>query len=186
MSEEPANFWYHWVLSSLSFHVYPCHWNCLNKICECSLEIVLNVDGSDGGIVIWNWLWVEEAWKSISLTNISSLGVLDFKAVAQQDDCPPLESTSWVYRDSFLCNKNIEINGLWSVMSAKRRPNSILWNFFIVKVCASASFSSWLELHSAGVSDLAACIITFSVLSANMCDLKHQLPQLSFDLGYSV
>ena len=80
---------------------------------------------------------------------------------------------------------NIERSGLWSVRSVKWRPNSILWNFFTAKISARASFSTWLQLRSAGVRDLAAVHVC-EITAPTPYDLMRPLPQLFSYLDQSV
>ena len=49
--------------------------------------------------------------------------------------------------------------------------NNILWKFLFVKMSAHAYFSIWLELSSTAVSDLAACIISFSFFFGNLYEI---------------
>ena len=76
MSEKLEDILYHWVALSFSFNLHFCHRNCSDTISECALKIVLYVDDSNDGVVIWDWLQTDEALPGISLTKFCSLAVL--------------------------------------------------------------------------------------------------------------
>ena len=83
----------------------------------CSLEIVLNIDGGDDSVVIWNWLGAVEIWQKS----------LDLWYWISKSYPSRMIADRWGRQAEYtFFAPNIASNSLWYARSVKWRPNSIL------------------------------------------------------------